>query len=59
VLAKLQQLPGLRATRFIALSGRSQPEVQARIRAAGFHDQFVKPADLDRLVASIRGESLG
>jgi CheY-like chemotaxis protein len=56
VLAELKQLPGLQASRFIALSGRSLPEEQERIRAAGFHDQFLKPADVDQLVASIRQE---
>jgi CheY-like chemotaxis protein len=52
-LERLKQVPQLAATRFIALSGRGEPEDIARTRAAGFHHHIVKPADLDTILRLI------
>jgi two-component system CheB/CheR fusion protein len=54
VLEHLQQVEDLRSTRFIALSGRSMPADQDRMRAAGFHHQLVKPADATQLIELLR-----
>ena len=54
VLARLKQMETLRATTFIALSGRSGPEERRRILDAGFHHQLVKPADHAVLTKLVR-----
>jgi two-component system, chemotaxis family, CheB/CheR fusion protein len=54
VLEHLKQAEALRSTRFIALSGRSMPEDQERMRAAGFHHQLVKPAKIKELIELLR-----
>jgi two-component system CheB/CheR fusion protein len=54
VLEHMQQLECLRATRFIALTGRSAPEDLQRMQEAGFHHQLIKPPDFNQLVALIK-----
>jgi two-component system, chemotaxis family, CheB/CheR fusion protein len=54
VLGHLQSLEPMRATRFIALTGRSGREEQERMREAGFHHQLVKPPDFNHLVELIK-----
>ena len=54
VLEHLREVNDLSSTRFIALSGRSMPEDQDRMRAAGFHHQMVKPADVRQLLELVR-----
>jgi PAS domain S-box-containing protein len=44
--ARLRDLPGLRQTRFIALTGYGQESDRNRTRAAGFEHHLVKPVDL-------------
>jgi signal transduction histidine kinase len=46
---KLRELPGLRATRLIAISGYGQDHDRRQSAAAGFDAHLVKPVDLDRL----------
>ena len=54
VLEHMRELECLRATRFIALTGRSAPEDLKRMQAAGFHHQLIKPPDFTQLVALIK-----
>ncbi len=54
VLEHLRQAEDLRSTRFIALSGRSMPADQDRMRTAGFHHQLVKPANASQLIELLR-----
>ena len=54
VLEHLKTLEPLRATRFIALTGRSGREEQLRMREAGFHHQLVKPPDFNHLIDLIK-----
>jgi two-component system CheB/CheR fusion protein len=56
VLEHLQQVEALRATTFIALTGRTQPEDVARIKQAGFHHQFAKPPNFTKLIEVLRAE---
>jgi PAS domain S-box-containing protein len=48
-LLRVLKAQGLAATRFIALSGRSEPEDETQAFAAGFNHYLVKPLDLERL----------
>ncbi len=54
VLEHLRQFENLRATRFIALTGRSSSEELARMAEAGFHHQLVKPPDFKQLITLIK-----
>jgi two-component system CheB/CheR fusion protein len=54
VLEHLKTLEPLRATRFIALTGRSGREEEQRMREAGFHHQLVKPPDFNHLLDLIK-----
>jgi two-component system CheB/CheR fusion protein len=54
VLEHLKTLEPLRATRFIALTGRSGREEEQRMRDAGFHHQLVKPPDFNHLLDLIK-----
>jgi two-component system CheB/CheR fusion protein len=54
VLEHLKALETLRATRFIALTGRGGREEQARMREAGFHHQLLKPPDFNLLIDLIK-----
>jgi two-component system CheB/CheR fusion protein len=54
VLEHLRALEPLRATRFIALTGRSGADELQRMRDAGFHHQLVKPPDFDHLIELIK-----
>jgi two-component system CheB/CheR fusion protein len=54
VLEHLKTLESLRATRFIALTGRSGREEQQRMLEAGFHHQLVKPPDFNHLIDLIK-----
>jgi two-component system CheB/CheR fusion protein len=54
VLEHLKSLEPLRATRFIALTGRSGREEQERMREAGFDHQLVKPPDFKQLIDLIK-----
>jgi two-component system CheB/CheR fusion protein len=54
VLEHLKQMETLRATKFIALTGRSAPEELKRMREAGFHHRFVKPVDIDKLIKTMK-----
>ncbi|MCA9738684.1 MAG: response regulator [Gemmatimonadetes bacterium] len=52
VLERLRALPGLADTRFVAFSGRGEPEDRVRSAAAGFHAHLVKPATLADIEAA-------
>jgi CheY-like chemotaxis protein len=54
VLEHLKELDALRATRFIALTGRSGHEERERMKEAGFHHQLVKPPDFGHLLELIK-----
>ena len=54
VLEHLRSLEPLRATRFIALTGRGGREELQRMREAGFHHQLVKPPDFNHLIDLIK-----
>jgi CheY-like chemotaxis protein len=54
VLEHLKSLEPLRATRFIALTGRSGREELQRMREAVFHHQLVKPPDFNHLLDLIK-----
>jgi CheY-like chemotaxis protein len=54
VLEHLKQLPALRGSVFIALTGRSASADVQRTREAGFDHHFVKPADVARLQNVLR-----
>jgi CheY-like chemotaxis protein len=49
VLEHLKEMPNLRESTFIALTGRSGPSELRRTRDAGFAHHFVKPADITQL----------
>ena len=53
--SRFAQHPQLRRTRLIAVTGYGQPQDQARSAAAGFAAHFVKPVDIDELLATIGG----
>jgi CheY-like chemotaxis protein len=55
VLEHLKHMETLSATKFIALSGRTQPEDVERMREAGFHHRFAKPVDIDKLIKTMKG----
>ncbi len=46
---RLRDLPALRETRLIAVTGYGQEEDRARSAAAGFHSHLVKPVDPEKL----------
>jgi two-component system, chemotaxis family, CheB/CheR fusion protein len=54
VLEHLKSLEPLRATRFIALTGRGGREELERMRQAGFHHQLLKPPDFSQLIDLIK-----
>jgi two-component system CheB/CheR fusion protein len=54
VLEHLRQLDTLRATKFIALTGRSGAQDLQRMRDAGFDHQLIKPVDISSLVEFIK-----
>jgi signal transduction histidine kinase/DNA-binding response OmpR family regulator len=51
--AKLLELPEMRNTTFIAMTGYGQPEDQRRSAAAGFHHHLIKPVEPATLHAII------
>jgi CheY-like chemotaxis protein len=53
VAARLRDKMGASTPAFIALTGYGQPHDHARSRAAGFHDHFVKPVDVEALLRTI------
>jgi CheY-like chemotaxis protein len=50
---QLRQLPGLDSVRLIGLTGFGQEADKQRSEAAGFELHFVKPLDVDRLLAAL------
>jgi CheY-like chemotaxis protein len=52
---RLRELPTLTRARLVAVTGYGQSSDRARALAAGFHEHLVKPVDLQRLAAVIRG----
>ena len=53
VAARLREKMGSSAPAFIALTGYGQANDHARSRAAGFHEHFVKPVDIEALLRAI------
>lgn len=53
VARKLRDLPALRESRLVAVSGYGQPEDRARTRAAGFDAHLVKPVSLTALARAL------
>jgi PAS domain S-box-containing protein len=53
VARRIRQLPESEQPRLIALTGYGQPEDRARALEAGFDEHFVKPVDVDRLLAEL------
>lgn len=49
LLAILQTLPALSKTRFVALTGFGQADMQARTARAGFQGHLIKPVDIEVL----------
>jgi signal transduction histidine kinase/DNA-binding response OmpR family regulator len=54
VARRLREMPALRQTRLVALTGYGQESDTARSRAAGFAMHLVKPVDVERLEAIVR-----
>jgi CheY-like chemotaxis protein len=54
VLEHLKEVDALKATRFIALTGRSAREDKERMAEVGFHHQLVKPPDFNHLIELIK-----
>ena len=50
---RLQDLLGVAAPAMVAVSGYGQPADRERSRAAGFCSHFVKPADVERILAEL------
>ena len=59
VARRLRELPALRATRLIALTGYGQTEDLHRARDAGFDDHLVKPVDFATLGRCVGGSKAG
>jgi two-component system CheB/CheR fusion protein len=57
VIEQLKQLPELRTTTFVALTGHGTSEDRQRTREAGFDHHFVKPPDLALLRQVLYGNS--
>jgi CheY-like chemotaxis protein len=56
VAAHLRQMPALRGTLLVALTGWGQQEVRRQSALAGFHYHLVKPLDpgaLERVLAEL------
>ena len=53
LVARLREMPELRGTRFVALTGYGQPGDIARTRAAGFHEHLTKPIELAVLLETL------
>ncbi|MCA9078005.1 MAG: PAS domain S-box protein [Planctomycetaceae bacterium] len=53
-LTQLRGIPDLADSRFIAVTGRSEPQESLD---AGFDEHLTKPTDLDELLRAIRGEA--
>ena len=49
VAARLREMPGLAATRIVAVTGYGQIEDIRKVRAAGFAAHLVKPIEMDVL----------
>ncbi len=47
--AKLQELPGMRSARFVAVTGYGQDTDRRKTKNAGFDEHLVKPIDFNRL----------
>jgi signal transduction histidine kinase/CHASE1-domain containing sensor protein/ActR/RegA family two-component response regulator len=54
VVRKLRELPQVRGTQIVALTGFGQQSDRQRALAAGFDDHLVKPVDLDTVTAVLR-----
>ena len=52
----LRCMPELNSVRLIALTGFGAPDDQRKAREAGFDSHFVKPFDIDKLIAVLYDE---
>ena len=55
VAQQLRQMPELRGTRLVALTGYGQREDRRRAQAAGFDAYLIKPVSLTRLAHTLAG----
>lgn len=54
VARRLVQLPALRDTRLVAMTGHCTDDDRERARGAGFGDHIAKPFDLEKLARVLR-----
>jgi CheY-like chemotaxis protein len=55
VARMLRREPGLESIRLVAHTGYGSPEDRRKALDAGFDAHLVKPAELDELLAALRG----
>jgi len=59
LLGQLKEMPQLRETRFVALTGYGQPADRERALRCGFHLHLVKPASYEELARVLQGGQNG
>jgi len=59
LLGRLKEMPQLRETRFVALTGYGQPADRERALRCGFHLHLVKPASYEELARVLQGGQNG
>ena len=57
--ARLREVPDLRGTKLIAVTGYGQESDRRKTQAAGFHHHLVKPVDLRAVDDVLMGSAVG